>query len=71
MLVALVLLRFDVVPGKVGADWAVLEGDSSRLATMYPPKKELEVRFIPRAGWQGEWGVDVGSSISKFALVGG
>jgi len=68
--VALVVLRFDVVPVG-GAGWEGLETTSGAISTVPPPKKDIQVLFRKREEWQGKWSVNVGQSASRFALVSG
>lgn len=70
VLVALVVLRFDVVPVDE-AQWADEGLNVSSIASVLPPKKAKFVRFRERQEARGEWKVDVGLSSARFPLVSG
>jgi cytochrome P450 len=66
---ALMILKFELEP--VGGQWKRPDPRYGDLATILPPKKDMEVVVRPRQGWNGECVLKMGLSTSKVPLVSG
>jgi nitrogen fixation protein len=49
-------------------DPALFTGD---MATMYTPKKDIEVEVRSREEWDGQWSLEMGESKTRISLASG
>ncbi|KPM36728.1 hypothetical protein AK830_g9850 [Neonectria ditissima] len=71
LVVALLALRYDLVPangGEWGGNPAVNTGD---LVSMYNPKKDIQVEIKEREKWSGTWSLEMGDSMTRIPLASG
>jgi cytochrome P450 len=70
IVVALLAIRCEIAPttGKWVKDPALFTGD---MATMYTPKKDIEVEVRSREEWDGQWSLEMGESKTRISLASG
>ncbi|KAI6749636.1 hypothetical protein HG530_015050 [Fusarium avenaceum] len=70
IVVALLATRCEIAPssGKWVKDPALFTGD---MATMYTPKKDIEVEVRSREEWDGQWSLEMGESKTRISLASG
>ncbi|KAM0551217.1 hypothetical protein ACHAPJ_008562 [Fusarium lateritium] len=71
IVVALLVIRCDMAPagtGKWVRDPPLFTGD---MATLYTPKKDVEVEVKEREEWSGQWSLEMGDSKTRISLASG
>jgi hypothetical protein len=70
---ALLAMRVDLVPTAHEGDWGRAKPalKHKELVTVAGPTRDVEVKVVPRGGWQGEWKLEMGQSLSRISLASG
>ncbi|KAH6686665.1 cytochrome P450 [Plectosphaerella plurivora] len=71
ILVALVVMRVNLLPLNETGRWERDMPSRNELTTLPSPAKELKVRVKTREAWSGTWELEMGTSMTRLSLASG